>query len=218
MHLLGVAGVDLAQLRLEELLGFRRGKAQVTQVQFQHQLLAAQPRERQRHGAARDQRQMQVDRRVVDQPLQGLMNAHVGQVMKVIEHQHQFAAATGNAAHQGDDRAFHRFAVDAATFQLGGFAHQRGVDLAETGEQIIDETGQFVVISRQRQPRHIEPQRQQRLAPGNQRRGLAATGRALEHDAALAPGLEHLLLQALAGNQAPGAARRNQFGADDRRL
>ncbi|MNS29698.1 hypothetical protein D3C86_875400 [compost metagenome] len=218
MHHPGVAGIDLAQLRLEELFGLDRREAQVPQVQLEYQFLAAQPRQGQRHGTARHQRQVQVGRGVVDQPLQGLVNAHVGQVVEVVEYQHQFTATAGNAAHQGDDGALNGFAVDAATFQLSRVPHQRRVDLAEACQQVVKNTRQFVVVRRQRQPRHVEPQRQQRLAPGDQGRGLAAAGRPLEHDAAQASGLEHLILQAFAGNQAPGAARRNQFGADDRGL
>ncbi|MNO04145.1 hypothetical protein D3C81_2250690 [compost metagenome] len=52
MELLGVAGVDFAQLGFEKLLGFARGEAQVAQVQFQHLFLTAQPRQRQGHGTA----------------------------------------------------------------------------------------------------------------------------------------------------------------------
>ncbi|MNI82614.1 hypothetical protein D3C73_1393450 [compost metagenome] len=52
VHLPGIAGADIAQLCLEKLLGLRRGKTQIPQVQFQYQLLAAQARQRQRHAAA----------------------------------------------------------------------------------------------------------------------------------------------------------------------
>ncbi|MCY1455956.1 hypothetical protein D3C76_904750 [compost metagenome] len=51
MHPLGVLGADIAQLRLEKLFGLDGCEAQISQVQFQHQFLAAQPRQRQRHGA-----------------------------------------------------------------------------------------------------------------------------------------------------------------------
>ncbi|MNM40865.1 hypothetical protein D3C81_516720 [compost metagenome] len=161
---------------------------------------------------------MQVGRRVIDQPLQRLVNAHVGQVVQVIEYQHQFATATGNAAHQGNHRALYGFTVDAATFQLRGLVHQARVDVTQARQQIVEKASQLIVVGRQGQPGHVEPQGQQGLAPGDQGRRLAATGRPLQHDAALAPCLEHLLLQALAGNQAPGAAWRDQLGTDDWRL
>ncbi|MNM40866.1 hypothetical protein D3C81_516730 [compost metagenome] len=41
VHQLGIAGIDLAQLRLEKLFGFRRSEAQIAQVQRLHLVLAA---------------------------------------------------------------------------------------------------------------------------------------------------------------------------------
>ncbi|MNG21751.1 hypothetical protein D3C84_1061530 [compost metagenome] len=80
-------------------------------------------------------------------------------MVQVVEHQHQFTATAGNAAHQGDDRAFHRLAVDTATFQLDGFLNEHRINLAEAGQQIVEKPRQFVVVGRQGQPGHIKAQR-----------------------------------------------------------
>ncbi|MNZ47282.1 hypothetical protein D3C78_649910 [compost metagenome] len=216
MQQAGVAGVDIAQLRLKELLRFLRGEAQVAQVQFQREVLAAQPRQRQRHRTARGQDQVQVGRCVVEQPLQGFVDGGVGEGMQVVEHQHHFARVAGDAAHQGDYGALDAFAVDTAAFQQGGIADDLRRELGEAGEQVVEETGEVVVVLGEGQPGDVEAEGDQLLPPGQQHGGLAPAGRPFQHDAAAPTGFQQLFEQAFAGDDAGGTAWRHQLAAVDR--
>ncbi|MNL02476.1 hypothetical protein D3C87_1229850 [compost metagenome] len=209
-----IARRDAAQLRLQEALGLGRRKAQVAHVDLQHLAFGAQAVERQRQRAARSHGQMQVARRVVQQPLQRLVQARVHEVLQVVEHQHQLARMGGNAAHQRDQRALHGFAVDAAAGVVGGFLGGDRRHLRHAGQQVVEQSRGLVVLGREAEPGDVEAQRQQRLSPRDQGGGLAAAGGALQHDAAAAAPFHQPGQQRLAGHGAPGAAGGNHLGGD----
>ena len=211
-----VAVVDGAELALQEALRFLRRKAQVTHIQFEQLAFGAKSVERQRHRPARGHHQVQVGRRVVQQPLQRLVDARVAQVVQIVEHQHQVTRMGGDGAHQRDQGALDGLAVDAAPGEIGRrLRHGRG-GLGQAGEQVVEQAGELVVFGRQGEPGDVEAQRQQRLAPGDQGGGLAAAGRALQHQAAPAARLHQPGQQRLARHDAAGAARRDHLGGDER--
>ncbi|MDT4826579.1 hypothetical protein FQZ97_598940 [compost metagenome] len=213
----GVALVDLPQVFAEEACRFLGAETQVAQIELAQQALCAQAGQRMRHGhrGARTEHQMEMRRRVFEQPLQDLEDARVAQEVQVVEHQHQFLPVPGDALHQGDDPVFHGQVVVLPADEDGGLAHHRRVHLGEARQQAAGEARQVVVLAGQGEPGDIEVQRQQLAAPGQQRAGLAAAGRTLDHHAALPPRFEQAGDQRIARHQVACPAGRQDFGAGD---
>ncbi|MNZ40421.1 hypothetical protein D3C78_579420 [compost metagenome] len=159
---------------------------------------------------------MQVCRRIVDQPLQRLVDIAVGEGVQVIQHQHQLASVTGDTAHQGEHGALDRLAVDPASFQLHRLMDHGGVDLGNAGQQIVEEARQLIVLGGQGQPGEVEAEGQQRLPPGMQGGGLAAAGRAAHHEAAPMARLQQSAEQSVAGDDVLRASWRQQLAVVDR--
>ena len=178
-----IAMLDSAEMGLKETLRFGRREAQVAHVEFEHLGLGAKALQREGHGAARGQHQVQVRRRVVDQPLQRLVDARVAEVVEVVQHQHQVARMRSDGAHQRDQRALDRLAVDATAGEVGGFLRHRWGGLRKAGQQVVEQSRGLVVLGREGERRDVEAQRKQRLTPCDQRGAIAAAGRALQHQA-----------------------------------
>ncbi|CAG4926906.1 hypothetical protein R69919_05457 [Paraburkholderia gardini] len=156
VHVPRVALADLAQLGLEERFGLGGREAQVAHVQFQHETLVARAAERERHRAARNEHEMKVGRRVVEQPLQCFVITRTGHVMQVVQHQYDVVRVAGNAAYKGDDRALDRLVIHAATAQQRGFMAHRGIDLSEACDEVVEKVRELVVFRHERQPRDVE--------------------------------------------------------------
>ncbi|MNJ29117.1 hypothetical protein D3C77_236750 [compost metagenome] len=209
-----IARVDAAQLLAQEAFRFIGAEAQVAQVEITDLAASTKACEDHRRGLPRTEHQVQPGGCVIEQPVQHLDNVRVLHMVQVVQHQHQLAPVAGNALHQGNDPMFQGQLAIVAPQQEPGLAHQRRVDFRQAGLQAMTEAFRVIVIGGQRQPGHIEMQCQQLAPPGQQRAGLAAPGRALDHHAALSASLHQTRKQALAGQQQARPAWRHDLGLD----
>ncbi|MNN75438.1 hypothetical protein D3C81_1917420 [compost metagenome] len=111
---------------------------------------------------------------------------------------------------------FKRHVVIVATEQETGITDLLRCHLREARLQAMGETPRVVILSGQRKPGHIEIHRQQFSPPGQQRTGLAAASRPLDHYATLAPNLLQAHHQVLSRHQSPRPARRHNLGIGKR--
>ncbi|MCY1219433.1 hypothetical protein D9M72_314070 [compost metagenome] len=212
----GIVALDRAQLFAQEAFRLLRREAQVAHVEFDQGSLQAQPFHREFQRTARAERQMQLRRCVIQQPLQGLQDARVSDMVQVIDHQHQFALAPGQRLHQGDHPQFDGRVAAVGPDRSRGFPGGGRIGFADAGQQAVNETRRVIVLGRQRQPADVIAQRQDFLAPCHQGTGLAAACLSLDHHAALPARLQQAVHQRFARHELACAARGQHPGAGHR--